>query len=78
MVGNHNDYAFPLQLTPNRCPGRNSWPVKRNGYDELWYNAGTDKLVIIAKKDNFVIEAITLFSYLFCAFLFVTFHILAA
>ena len=28
--------------------------------------------MIIAKKDNFIIEAITLFSYLFCAFLFVT------
>ena len=31
-----------------------------------------DKVVIIAKEDNFFIESITLFSYLFCAFLFVT------
>jgi hypothetical protein len=29
-------------------------------------------VVIIAKEDNFFIESITLFSYLFCAFLLVT------
>ena len=44
----------------------------KNGYDELWYKAGPQNVVIIAKKDNFFIESITLFSYLFCAFLLVT------
>ena len=43
---------------------------KKNGYDELWYRHSKDKVVVIAKKDNSVIEAITLFAYLFSAFLF--------
>jgi signal transduction histidine kinase len=42
---------------------------KTNGYDELWHTLSDDKVIVIAKKDNLVIEAITLFSYLFSAFL---------
>lgn len=72
LVGSHNDYAFPLQLTPEQLPKTDFKSVRKKGYDELWYKAAADKVVIIAKKDNFVIEAITLFSYMFCAFLFVT------
>ncbi|MEP7109225.1 MAG: HAMP domain-containing sensor histidine kinase [Ferruginibacter sp.] len=72
LVNSHNDYAFPLQVTPDQVPKTDFRSVRKRGYDELWYKAGADKVVIIAKKDNFIIEAITLFSYLFCAFLFVT------
>ncbi|MBC7890484.1 MAG: HAMP domain-containing histidine kinase [Ferruginibacter sp.] len=72
LVSNHNDYAFPLLLTPAQVPKTDFKSVGKNGYYELWYKAGADKVVIISKKDNFFIEAITLFSYLFCAFLFVT------
>ncbi|MEP7142486.1 MAG: HAMP domain-containing sensor histidine kinase [Ferruginibacter sp.] len=72
LVNNHNDYAFPLQLTAEQLPQTDFKSFRKKGYDELWYKAGADKVVIIAKKDNFIIEAITLFSYLFCAFLFVT------
>jgi len=45
--------------------------VKKNGYDELWFKAGPQKVVIISKQNNFFIESITLFSYIFCAFLLV-------
>lgn len=72
LVSSHNDYAFPLQVTPVQLPKSDFNLVGKKGYDELWYKAGADKAVIIVKKDNFYIEAITLFSYLFCAFLFVT------
>lgn len=72
LVDSHNDYAFPLVLTPDQLPKTDFKTSGKIGYDELWYKAGFDKAVIIAKKDNFLIEAITLFSYLFCAFLFVT------
>ncbi len=72
LVNNHNDYAFPWQLTPDQIPKSDFETFRRKGYYELWYKAGADKVVIIAKEDNFFIESITLFSYLFCAFLFVT------
>ena len=72
LVSTHNDYSFPLQL-----PFSNSYPsafqsVKKKGFDELWYKSGAGKEVVIVKKDNFFIEATTLFSYLFCTFLFIS------
>ena len=72
LVTSHNEYAFPSQLTAGKVPIGDFESQNKNGYDELWYKAGIDKVVIIAKEDNLFIESITLFSYLFCAFLFVT------
>lgn len=72
LVNSHNDYAFPWQLDTAQIPANEYVNIRKNGYDELWYKAGTDKVVIISKEDDFFIESITLFSYLFCAFLFVT------
>jgi two-component system, NtrC family, nitrogen regulation sensor histidine kinase NtrY len=72
LVYNHNDYAFPSKLTPEQVPKSDFETFRKNGYFELWYRSGLDKVVIMAKEDNFFIESITLFSYLFCAFLFVT------
>ncbi len=72
LVSSHNDYAFPTKLTPAQVPKEEFMTVKKGSYDELWYRAGAQKVVIIAKENNFLIESITLFSYLFCAFLLVT------
>ena len=72
LVSNHNDYAFPWRLTPDQVPKTDFETFRKKGYYELWYKAGKDKVVVMAKEDNFFIESITLFSYLFCAFLFVT------
>ncbi len=69
---NHNDYGFPSMLTPEQVPINDFETFRKNGYLELWYRAGKDKVVIMAKEDNFFIESITLFSYLFCSFLFIT------
>ena len=72
LVNNHNDYAFPWQLTQAQVPKTDFETYRKMGYYELWYKAGADKVIIIAKEDNFFIESVTLFSYLFCSFLFVT------
>ncbi len=72
LVNSHNDYAFASRLTAQQVPKYEFVSFKKRGYDELWYKAGPQKVVIIAKKNNFFIESITLFSYLFCAFLLVT------
>jgi signal transduction histidine kinase len=72
LVNSHNDYAFATKLTRQQMPKDEFELYNKNGFDELWYKAGPDNVVIIAKQDNFLIESITLFSYLFCAFLLVT------
>lgn len=72
LVTSHNDYAFPSQLPQAQVPINDFESHSKNGFNELWYKAGIDKVVIIAKKDNLFIESITLFSYLFCAFLVVS------
>ena len=72
LVANHNDYSFPWQLNPSQLSNEEFSITTQNGYNELKYKAAADKLVIIAKKDNIVLETITMFSYLFCSFLIVT------
>lgn len=72
LVDSHNDYAFATRLAKSQVPQNEFSTFKKNGYDELWYNAGGQKVVVITKENNFLIESITLFSYLFCAFLLIT------
>ena len=72
LVNSHNDYPFATKLSLRQVPHEEFVAYKRGGYNELWYKAGPQKVVVIAKKDNSVMETITLFSYLFCAFLLVT------
>ena len=71
LVNSHNDYAFATRLTAADLPKEDFKKIKKKGHDELWYKAGPQKVVIIAKENNLFIETITLFSYLFCAFLLV-------
>lgn len=72
LINSHNDYAFSTTITTEQVPKEEYNSITKKGYDELWYKAGPDKVVIIAKENNSLIESITLFSYLFCAFLLVT------
>ena len=72
LVNSHNDYPFSSKLTEAQVPSADYTNSTRKGYDELWYKAGLDKVVIIAKEDNLFIESITLFSYMFCAFIFIS------
>ena len=69
LVTYYNNYPFPTQLNDSLIPRREFVQRKNNGYDELWHRISDDKVIVIAKKDNLLIEAITLFSYLFSAFL---------
>ncbi|HEY2348880.1 MAG TPA: ATP-binding protein [Puia sp.] len=69
LVTYYNNYPFPTELNDSVIPKRDFVQRKNNGYDELWHTISDDKIIVIAKKDNLLIEAITLFSYLFSAFL---------
>lgn len=69
LVTSSNKYPFRINLTSADLPQQEFESRVTNSYDELWYKAGSDKVVVIAKKQDTLIESITLFSYLFCAFL---------
>ena len=70
LIEHYNDYPFATQLTPDQVP-KSEFVQKREGsYEQLWYRHASDKVVVIVKKDNSFIEAITLFSYLLTTFLF--------
>ena len=74
-----NDYPFPLRLESEGLPKDEFTNEVREGHEVLWYRSGTGKYVVVTRKSNFLLEAITLFAYLFCAsLLLVTFFQLAS
>jgi len=70
LVSPPGNYPFPIWLTANEIPKEEFRQVINGDYDELWYRAGSEKVVVIARKKETTIETITLFSYIFCSFLF--------
>ena len=67
---NHSSrYAFPTKFNAAQLTSEFE-QVQNRDNDELWFKASNQKAVVIAKKKDTFLEAITLFSYLFCAFLF--------
>ena len=70
LIASSTKYPFRITLMPSEVPIQEFTRVFNGDYDELWFKANNEKVVIIAKKQDSLIESITLFSYLFCAFLF--------
>jgi signal transduction histidine kinase len=70
LITSSSKYPFQITLTPDQIPKSEFEQRVNDGYDELWYKAGNTKIVLVSKKQDSLIESITLFSYLFCAFLF--------
>ncbi|MBD0288273.1 MAG: histidine kinase, partial [Flavisolibacter sp.] len=68
LTGFSSKYPFPISVAPNTIPIGVSKRINGD-FNELWYKASTQKIVVIASKRETLIESITLFSYLFCAFL---------
>lgn len=79
LINYYNEYSFPIRLNSSQVP-RNEFEIRKNGsFEELWYRHTADKVVVIARKNNSFLEAITLFAYLFSTFLFLlAFYWLAA
>jgi two-component system, NtrC family, nitrogen regulation sensor histidine kinase NtrY len=63
-----NEYEFSLKLAKELQTGPERETRKNKGYNEFWYR-DNDKVVIIARKDNYLLEAMTLFAYIFSTFL---------
>ena len=71
LSSSYNDYPFTTDIDNNNFTYNEFRTVERNGYEELWYKANADKVIVIARQDRFFIESITLFAYLFCSFLLI-------
>lgn len=63
-------YPFTTTLTRSQFPQKKVEVRERAGYNEVWYRASASKVIIMARKSEMFLEATTLFSYLFCSFLF--------
>ena len=74
LIALSNKYPFATKLNDKDIPRNKEYERKANGdFDELWYRAGNEKVVVMARKEDTIIESITLFSYIFCSFLFLVF-----
>lgn len=69
LVDHFNEYPFATSIQSGDLP-RSEFEIRRkDGFDELWYRKSRDNVVVIARKSNALLEAITLFAYLFSTFL---------
>lgn len=69
LINSHNDYAFTTRYSEKYFAGKQFLLEQNKKYNELWYNAGSNKYVLIVKENNTIIESIALFSFLFCTFI---------
>jgi signal transduction histidine kinase len=70
LISRSDKYPFPTRLTDKQLPRDEFRRVINSGYDELWFKGSNEKVVVMARKRDTIIESITLFSYIFCSFLF--------
>jgi len=70
LVESSSKYPFATTLTSNQIPKQEVEKRKNENFDELWYRDSSEKVIVLARKKDSYIEAITLFSYIFCSFLF--------
>ena len=68
LINFYNQYPFPTELSKDLVPKVEYEQRTQNGYDELWYK-NNDKVVVVVRFDNFLLEGMTLFAYLFSTFL---------
>ncbi|MEO8822143.1 MAG: HAMP domain-containing sensor histidine kinase [Ginsengibacter sp.] len=71
LSSSYNDYPFTTNIDNNDFTYNEFRIVKHNGYEELWYKANADKVIVIARQDRFFVESVTLFAWLFCSFLLI-------
>jgi signal transduction histidine kinase len=69
LVSPPGNYPFAIWIKEAEMPEEGFQQRTNGDFDELWYRSGNEKVVVIARKKETIIEAITLFSYIFCSFL---------
>lgn len=69
LISSYNDYPFPIHLPKDHTSPSGFHDHEVNGHSELWYIASPDRAVVVVKKEQENLQAITLFAYLFLVFL---------
>ena len=70
LVASSSKYPFLTSLTNAELPKSEVEKRTNGSYDEMWYKDINEKVVVISRKKDSLIESITLFSWIFCSFLF--------
>jgi signal transduction histidine kinase len=70
LVSFSTKYPFHTAIKKKDVPQEEYLWRKNGDFDELWYRASRKKTVIMARKQDTIIEMIALFSFIFCSFLF--------
>lgn len=70
LVSSSKKYPFTSTLVSGQLPKSKFEIRNNNGYSELWYRVSNHKVIVLARKNETILETITLFSYIFCSFLF--------
>jgi signal transduction histidine kinase len=68
-AGPRNKYPFPTVIDSSMIPEETVKKKITETSTELWYKATGNKVVVVAREKDNTLEAITLFSYIFCIFL---------
>ncbi len=75
LVSSIGWFNFSDSVSVNQIPKTGYYFRDSLSYNQLWYNAGNNKLFIIAKKNDGFSNFITLFSYLFVLFIVLAFTV---
>jgi len=68
LIKNRNDYPFAIHLREKDLPIGEYEIRMHGGFEELWYKGG-DKVIVVVRNADYIIEGVTLIAYLFCMFL---------
>jgi len=75
LASSFSGFNFSDSVSLSQVPKTGYYFRDSLGYSQLWYNAGNNKLFIIAKKNDSFSNFITLFSYLFVLFIVLAFTV---
>lgn len=71
LVKSVGDYNFLSSIPIDKLADKEFNVEDKDDLREMWYNAGSNKYVVIIERGTFFVEFITLFAYLFGSILFI-------
>ena len=72
LVSSNKDYPFLTELEKADLPKSEIEIRKQAGIDQLWYNAGNSRTIVVVKSGSLLMDGITVFAYLFGTFILLT------
>ena len=73
LVSSNKDYPFVTELEKTDMPRSETELRTQSGTEQLWYNAGNGRTIVVVRSGSLLSDGITLFAYLFGTFILFTF-----